>query len=72
MTDDLDAILGPEAPRKATKSPRKRIMINVTPEVFEAIQRHAAALVDTPDSVLRRLLGLPDRPDQRRKGAKHE
>jgi hypothetical protein len=68
MTDDLDDILGPEPKPK----PRKRIMINVTPEVFEAIQKHAKPLVDTPDSVLRRLLGLPERPDQRRKGAKNE
>lgn len=72
MSDDLDDILGPAKPQETPGKIRKRIMINVTPEVFEAIQKHAKPLVDTPDSVLRRLLGLPDRPDQRRKGAKHE
>lgn len=38
--------------------------IRIDDEVFEALKRHAEPLVDTPNSVLRRLLELPNDREQ--------
>jgi len=47
-------------------------VIRVDDDVFEALQKQAIPLVDTPNSVLRRLLGLAGvvREDHREKGAR--
>src|SRR5688572_20983918 len=38
--------------------------IRIDDEVFEALKQHAEPLVDTPNSVLRRLLELPSNREQ--------
>lgn len=42
--------------------PKKRkLVINISQEVFDHIAKHSRPLVDTPDSALRRLFGLAEK-----------
>jgi len=73
-SNDLDAMLAGLSQPKVERVPRgtsrpvfRRKLINVSPEVWEHLQKHSSALNDTPDSTLRRLLGLPQKEKRTRK-----
>lgn len=38
---------------------KRKIVINISQEVFDYIAKNSLPLVDSPDSTLRRLFGLP-------------
>lgn len=39
----------------------KKIVINISQEVWDYLAKHSRPLADTPDSTLRRLFGLPEK-----------
>lgn len=54
-----DGSYSPVTITKELHPKRRKIVINISQEVFDYIAKNSLPLVDSPDSTLRRLFGLP-------------